>query len=254
MGIRQKRGLPDVAVAYMRAPKDEQKLSPEAQRSTIEVWAARESAHVASWHIDQGVRSVTPLEERKALMEAFEAIRVHRAGILVVARRDRIARDVLIAGGFQAAVAKRGALVVSAAGEGNGDQPADQFMRTIVDGAAQYERAMIKARTKAALASKRTKGERISGPIPYGFALAADGTHPTDGQGRRRCSGECLGCLHLVPVEAEQAAIVRVDELAIAGRTLSSIAATLAEEGKVSRSGRAFLPEQISRMLSRRAS
>ena len=41
-------------------------------------------------------------------------------------------------------------------------------MRRIVDAFAEYERLVIKARTRAALAVKRTRGERIDG-IPYGF-------------------------------------------------------------------------------------
>jgi hypothetical protein len=47
----------------------------------------------------------------------------------LVAKRDRIARDVLLAGDIERAVEKAGARVVSASGEGNGDSPADVFMR-----------------------------------------------------------------------------------------------------------------------------
>ena len=48
----------------------------------------------------------------------------------------------------------RGARLVSATGEGNGDSPADAFLRTVIDGAAQYERGLVRARTRAALAVK----------------------------------------------------------------------------------------------------
>jgi hypothetical protein len=36
--------------------------------------------------------------------------------------------------------------LVSAAGEGNGDSPADAFLRVVLDGAAQYEHALIAGR------------------------------------------------------------------------------------------------------------
>ncbi|MBK8696886.1 MAG: recombinase family protein [Deltaproteobacteria bacterium] len=60
------------------------------------------------------------------------------------------------------------ARVVSADGVGNGDTPADQFMRTILDGAAAYERELIRARTRAALKAKRARGER-AGNVPWGY-------------------------------------------------------------------------------------
>jgi DNA invertase Pin-like site-specific DNA recombinase len=46
----------------------------------------------------------------------------------------------------------------------------------MVDALAEYERQLIKARTRAALAVKRRKGQRV-GQIPYGYRLSADGVH-----------------------------------------------------------------------------
>jgi DNA invertase Pin-like site-specific DNA recombinase len=180
---------PHVAVAYLRASTEEQRLSPQAQRACIKSWAARERVRVAAWHVDRGVCSVAPFAERPALGAALGALRTHRAGLLVVARRDRIARDVVLAVQLERDVARAGARLVSAAGEGNGDSPADAFLRVVLDGAAQYEHGLIRARTRAALAAKRAHGECI-GAVPYGFALGADG---------RR----------LVVQEREQAAITR---------------------------------------------
>src|SRR5580692_8132311 len=96
MSKRVKVGSPLVAVAYIRVSKDEQKLGPEAQRASIEAWAAREGVSVASWQVDQGVCSVTPIEGRPALLAALGALREYGAGVLVVAKRDRIARDVVL--------------------------------------------------------------------------------------------------------------------------------------------------------------
>lgn len=231
MSKRVKAGSPRVAVAYVRVSKDEQRLGPEAQRASIEAWAAREGVQVASWHVDQGVCSVTAVEERPALCAALTALRDHGAGVLVVAKRDRIARDVVLAAGVERAAAQCGARVVSAAGEGNGDAPADQFMRGVIDCAAQYERGIIRARTKAALAAKSAKGERVSGGIPYGFALAADG-------------------VHFVAVESEQATIARARALASEGRSLRAVAAQLAAEGHTSRKGVPFFAAQVGRMLA----
>ena len=174
MRHKTRQGDPSIAVAYLRASKDEQTLSPEAQRAAIEAWAAREGVTVVSWHIDQGICSVTPIEQRPALSEALASLRAQGAGVFVVAKRDRIARDVIISAIVERTAAAAGARVVSTAGEGNGDTPGDQFMRTVIDGAAAYERALIRARTKAALAVKKARGES-TGTAPYGFRVGADG-------------------------------------------------------------------------------
>jgi DNA invertase Pin-like site-specific DNA recombinase len=220
------------AIAYLRASKHEQRLSRQAQRTSIEAWATREGVRVAAWCIDQGVRSVAPIAERPGLRAALLAVREHRAGVLVVARRDRIARDVVLAALVDRAVTTAGARLVSASGEGNGDSPADAFIRTVIDGAAQYEHGLIRARTCAALAAKRARGERI-GSVPFGFALDPDGAH-------------------LVADEREQATIARARELRTSGLSLRAVAAHLAAEGRVSRTRRRFLAEQVARMLDRR--
>ena len=76
---------------------------------------------------------------------------------------------------IEAAVRRRGARIVSAAGEGTeGDGPTDVLMRRIVDAFAEYERLVIKARTKAALQVKKARGERRSGRLPYGTELAGE--------------------------------------------------------------------------------
>ena len=48
-------------------------------------------------------------------------------------------------------------------------------MRRLIDSFAEYERLLISARTRAALAAKRRRGERVSGIVPFGYRLAADG-------------------------------------------------------------------------------
>jgi site-specific DNA recombinase len=228
MSKRTRTGNARVAVAYVRVSKDEQKLGPEAQRAAIEAWAAREGIQVTAWHVDQGVCSVTPIDERPALVGALASLREHRAGVLVVAKRDRIARDVVLTAMVERAAEGCGSHVVSAAGEGNGQAPADQFMRTVIDGAAQYERGLIRARTKAALAAKKARGECV-GQVPYGFVREGD---------------------RLVAVPSEQETIGRAVALAAEGRSQRGIGAQLAAEGRVSRTGRVFAAAQIARMLA----
>ena len=76
---------------------------------------------------------------------------------------------------IEAAIRRRGARIVSAAGEGTeGDGPTDVLTRRIVDACGEYERLIIKARTKAALAVKNGRGEKTGGAIPYGSIRGPD--------------------------------------------------------------------------------
>lgn len=220
-------GSPLLAVAYLRVSTDEQRLGPEAQRAAIEAWAAREGVSVVAWHVDTGVSGGSDLADRPALVAALGELRARRAGVLVIAKRDRLARDVAIAATVERAVKACGAKVLSADGTANGDSPADAFMRTMLDGAAAYERALIRARTKAALAAKRAKGER-AGAVPYGFTADAGG--------------------RLVANEAEQGIIRIVRDLRAAGMPLRAVVEELARRGLTSRSGRALQLTQVARL------
>lgn len=230
---RTKPGDPRLAIAYLRVSTEDQRLGPEAQRAAIEAWAAREGVQVAAWHVDQGVSGGSDLDERPALVAAIGELRAVGAGVLAVAKRDRLARDVYVASKIERAVSQCGARVIAADGTANGDSPADAFMRTILDGAAAYERALIRGRTRAALAAKKARGER-AGELPFGFRLAADG---------RTLEHE----------PREQDVMAKVRDLRAAGLTLRAIVAECERAGLLSRSGRPFSLTQVARLARRAA-
>ena len=70
-------------------------------------------------------------------------------------------------------VERKGGRIHSTSGEGSDDDgPTSMLMRHIIDAFAEYERALIRSRTKAALAVKKARGERVGG-IPFGYALGS---------------------------------------------------------------------------------
>lgn len=225
----RRAGDPRTAVAYLRVSTEDQRLGPEAQRATMEAWGQREGVRVVAWHSDQGVSGGADLGDRPGLVAALGELRAAGAGVLLVAKRDRLARDVYIAATVERAVTACGARVVAADGAGNGDTPADAFMRTILDAAAAYERALIRGRTKAALGAKKARGERVGG-VPFGFTA--------DGAGK------------LSPHHAEQATLARVRELRAEGRPLRAVVAEAARLGLTSRAGRPFGLTQVARLLA----
>jgi len=212
------------AVAYLRVSTDEQRNGPEVQRADIVAWAARAGVEVVAWHTDNGVSGAAPVDRRPALLAALADLRGHRAGQLVVSRRDRLARDVMNAAMIERMATDAGARIASAAGEGgDGTDPAAVLMRTMVDAFAQYERAMIAARTKAALAVKRARGEAVS-HAPYGYR-AVDG--------------------RLEPDAAEQVVIAQVRALRDAGMSFRGIVAELARAGVLGRTGASLGVAQV---------
>ncbi len=217
------------AVLYVRVSTDEQALGPEAQRAAADRWCAARGVELVAVCEDLGVSGGAPLDRCPGLLEALRQLEAHGAGVLLVAKRDRLARDVVKAAMVEQLAGRVGAVVASAAGEGEGTDPAAALMRTMVDAFAQYERALIGARTKAAMAVKKAKGERV-GAIPYGFQLAADG-------------------VQLVAHEGEQAVIGTIRALRAEGLTLAAIAGELEARGLLPRSGGRWYPTQVSRVL-----
>ena len=228
---------PGVAVAYLRVSTDEQHLGPEAQREAIERWAGSRGVTVVAWHQDTDVSGGDALADCPALLAAIDDLATHRAGLLVVAKRDRLARDVYKAAMLAHETGKRGTKIASAAGEGEGDDPSAQLMRQIVDAFAEYERALIRSRTKAALQVKKRRGER-TGSVLWGCSL-----DPTavDAKGR---------LYKLVPNPGEIAIRDLALELRRGGATLQAIADELSRRGHVPRSGGRWYPAQVLRMVA----
>lgn len=227
MSTTRRPGNPLRAVAYVRVSTEDQKLGPEAQRAAVEAWAQSQGIAVVATFTDAGVSGGADIEDRPGLVAALAELRVAGAGVLVVAKRDRLARDSFIAQTIERAAKGCGAVVAAADGVGNGSTAADSFMRSIIDATAAYERSLIRARTKAALAAKKARGER-AGTVPYGYS--------TDASGK------------LTKNEAEQGVIAIVRELRAAGLSLRAIEGVLAKRGLVSRAGKPLGLTQVARM------
>lgn len=164
------------AIALARVSTDDQGASGlgiAAQLHACREWALRNGAVIATEFIEDGVSGATNLTARPQMIEAITSL--ERGGILLVAKRDRLGRDPMVIAMIEAAVAKKRGRIISAAGEGTeSDEPSAVLMRRMIDGFGEYERLIIRARTKAALAAKRRRGERV-GSVPYGSNLDPDG-------------------------------------------------------------------------------
>jgi site-specific DNA recombinase len=218
------QGDPKAAIAYVRVSTADQALGPEAQRTSIEAWAKQNLVTVFGWHEDRGVSGSSEIDDRPGLVAALAEMKASRAGLLIVAKRDRMARDVFVACAIERAVQCCGGRVICADGLGNGDDPAEQLVGRILDAVAEFERKINGQRTKAALAAKRALGFR-SGNLPYGYSA--------DPSGR------------LVENPSEREVIRSILELRRERASFSEIVASLTERGYRGRTGRPFSPQQV---------
>ena len=229
------------AIVALRVSTDDQAEAGNgmnAQLDACRAWAAREGCEVVGPFLDEGVSGAAPLDKRLGLMGALAE--VGKGDVLIVAKRDRLGRDPFVIAMIEAAVKRAGGRVVSAAGEGtDGDGPTDVLMRRIVDAFGEYERLVIKARTKAALGAKARRGER-TGKVPFGFDLVDDG--------RRSKKGLPIA---LVPNHGEQATIAEIHRLAAEGMPPVAIARELNRLGLPSKTGAQWSNMAVRRIFAR---
>jgi DNA invertase Pin-like site-specific DNA recombinase len=220
-------------VIYLRVSTDEQQesgLGLEAQLAACKAIAERNGWEIVLV-IEDSMSGGLALAKRTVLLDALTALT--RGGILLVAKRDRLSRgDMMTTAMIEAAVQRAGARIVSAAGEGTeSDDPASVLMRRIVDAFGEYERLLIKARTRAALLAKKARGERY-GQVPYGHRLAGDG-------------------IRLEADRDEAATVELIVALRAARTSLRDIAGELDRRGIPTKSGRPWKHSTVHDVLKR---
>ena len=166
------------AIAYHRVSTDQQAASGlgiEAQRETCHEWADNNDVEIVDEFIDEGVSGTVEPAKRDALAVALNMI--EHVDVFLVAKRDRIARDMTHTGMVERMIEKHDAQLVSVSGEGTQtDDPfASFFQSRMADLFAEYEALQASVRTKAALAAKRARGEKLGGDVPYGKDVDEDG-------------------------------------------------------------------------------
>jgi site-specific DNA recombinase len=168
-------------IGYLRVSTDQQVesgLGLEAQLKAIQDHAKKLGHEITQTFSDEGISGAAPLDERPGLIEAISLL--SKGDILLVAKRDRLARHRHRLAVIEMGVEQKKARIISAAGEGTDlddeEDPMSYMMRGITDLFSEFERLLIKSRTKAALKAKKARGER-TGHIPFGYKLSSDGIH-----------------------------------------------------------------------------
>jgi DNA invertase Pin-like site-specific DNA recombinase len=217
-------------IGYVRASTNEQHIGPEAQKESIKKWCDDNDARLIGIFEDLGISGGAPLNKRPGLLDAIEQIKKTKGCIFLIAKRDRLARDVILSAMIERLVDREKSKIISIDGAGNGAGPEAQLMRRMIDAFAEYERSIIKARTSSAMQTMRKKHLYTGGSVRYGYRTGTDG--------------------RLSPVKSEQNTIERAREIYSKVQTLKGTADILNKEGFRSRTGKNFQAVQIKNMLA----
>lgn len=169
---------PRRAISYRRVSSAEQVagMGPAEQAEAIRRYAAAEGIQLVEDRFED-VSGTTPLEDRSELRAALAVLARGEAEALLVARRDRLARDWRIAGAIVLAFEAVGASIIYAEG-GNGAEPGSELLDALGHALSDSERRRLVARLQAA---KRVAAEmyplarKHGGPVPLGYRRAKDG-------------------------------------------------------------------------------
>lgn len=203
------------AIAYRRVSSAEQgrAYDPDAQAKATRNFAGAEGLEIVA-DFSEDVSGTVPLDQREGLRAALAAAYQHGAGTLIVARRDRLARDEYAAHGAIRAFKAAGVRVLYADG-GNGADDGALLLDGISHVIAAHERRAIVARLRAgrdAKAARHPASRAQGGKVPFGYRRTRDG----------------------LEIDPEQAAeIRRIFALARAGKSIRQIAAEVGKQPTV---------------------
>jgi site-specific DNA recombinase len=215
------------------AQAGEDRFGLAAQREAIEAYARREGHEIVTWYADEGISGATL--DRQGLQGLLEA----PTGILelvLVAKMDRIARDLMAQLWIEKELMKRGVELVSVAEPFRGQDPANVLFRQIIGAFAQFEKARITERMTGGRRQKARQGGYAGGGGAIGYV--------------RKRGTKALA------VDMEKAQTVR-RVFEIKGQhprwSLSRIARALNTEGHTTARGEAFSHVQVGRILANKS-
>ena len=218
-------------IAYTRVSTEEQTkgFGLDAQLDAIKAAVGQPGAH----YTDEGLSGANI--NRPGLLAAIDAL--DKGDVLIVAKLDRLARDMYLSCWIEKEVEKHGATIRSAAGEGTeSDDPTAKLLKNIVKSFAEFERDVIAARMAGGRTQARKQGRKMGGSTPFGFDLDIDGRH-------------------LVVNEAEQQVIGLMQQLRDLGYSYRQIGAELEQRGVKTKTGKLhWNPPVVKRALTQKNS
>lgn len=219
-------------IAYTRVSTDrqaEEGVSLGAQRAKLEGYARLYEIEIVTFIEDAGYSAGSL--RRPGIARALAMLDEGAAdGVLVtsLSRLTRSTKDLAIL--IEDYFGPEGAALVSLGESIDTTSASGRLVVSVLGAVLAWERQAVGERTSAALRHLAAQGFYCGGKAPFGYAPGSDGK--------------------LVQVPREQDIIARARKLRREGRTLRDVAATLAADGRLSRTGRMLTATQVMRICS----
>lgn len=151
------------AIAYLRTSTEDQLLGLDAQLEEIAAWSKHNAIPISNVFQDQCSGSVD-FHQRPGWQALLKYLATYKHDFIIANRRDRFARDMFFLTREERRLPKTVQLVTAQENPEMQLTPERQMLRGMVDLMAQYERELIRARTKSALAALKAKGVQLGRP------------------------------------------------------------------------------------------
>ena len=135
------------------------------QKSLCEEYAKKKGYEITHVVHDPDVSGKD--EYREKLWHAISLI--GKGNVLLVFKRDRLARNVYLAEQINRAVESKGGAIEAVTGDVAGNGPEQTLMRQVVSSISEYERKIIGQRTRYAMKQHQKDGRRMGRYCPYGW-------------------------------------------------------------------------------------
>lgn len=203
----------------------DQGVSLDAQTERIRGWSLANGYQLVDMLVDRGL-SGGRCDNRPALQEALRSL--SRGDSLVVYSLSRLARSTRDTLMIAETLERKGADLVSLSERIDTTSSTGKMVFRMLAVLSEFERDVISERTSMAMAHLRSSGRYTGGFEPYGYR-SEDGT---------------------LRVVTEEMTVIRcIHRLKAEGVSLRSISNILMSRGMTTRTGKAFAPIQLSRIL-----
>jgi DNA invertase Pin-like site-specific DNA recombinase len=165
-GTHRPAGAPARVVFYMRVSTAEQAnsgLGLAAQEAALRAAAERKGWQIAAVLTDAGA-SGKSMANRPALTEALALLSGADAEVLAVSKLDRLSRSLLDFAGLMAKAQREGWGLLALDADVDTTTPSGRLVANLMATVADWEREVISARTKDALAAKKASGVILGAP------------------------------------------------------------------------------------------
>src|SRR5580704_1862761 len=162
------------AVGYLRTSSatnvGADKDSEKRQRAAIAGYAKGAGFDVVDWFNDPAVSGADPIETRPGFAALLDRIEGNGVRTVICEDASRFARELVTQELGIIALIRRGVRVLTASGDGLTDSsdPSRKMMRQIAGSFAEYEKARLVAKLRAARERKRTTSGKCEGRKAWG--------------------------------------------------------------------------------------